>query len=113
VIEHHLGELFPRAGFIVTPLTGMNRAVARFYNQRRTAEQWIKEGKEATHWMRLTPLRSAQRSYVRPCDPEGARNVDFLPSRGHAAYAGLARDAPGGVASAARLVVAFMPESRY
>jgi hypothetical protein len=35
-------------GFIVTSLTGTNRAVVRFYNQRGTAEQWIKEGKEAT-----------------------------------------------------------------
>jgi hypothetical protein len=40
-IEHHLGELFPRVGFIVTTLIGMNRAVVRFYNQRGTAEQWI------------------------------------------------------------------------
>jgi len=40
-VEHHLGELFPRVGFIVTTLTGTNRAVVRFYNQRGTAEQWI------------------------------------------------------------------------
>ena len=51
-VEHHLGELFPRVGFIVTTLTGTNRAVVRFYNQRGTAEQWIKEGKTATHWTR-------------------------------------------------------------
>jgi hypothetical protein len=48
-IEHHLGEIFPRVGFIVATLTGTNRAVVRFYNQRGTAEQWIKEGKAATH----------------------------------------------------------------
>ncbi len=53
-VEHHLGELFPRVGFIVTNLTRTNRAVVRFYNQRGTAEQWIKEGKEATHWTRLS-----------------------------------------------------------
>jgi hypothetical protein len=53
-IEHHLGELFPRVGFIVTTLSGTNRAVVRFYNQRGTAEQWIKESKEATHWTRLS-----------------------------------------------------------
>jgi hypothetical protein len=52
-VEHHLGELFPRIGFIVTTLTGTNRAVVRFYNQRGTAEQWIKEGKTAN------PLDSA------------------------------------------------------
>jgi Transposase DDE domain group 1 len=44
-IEHHVGELFPRVGFIVTNLTGPSRAVVHFYNQRGTAEQWIKEGK--------------------------------------------------------------------
>jgi hypothetical protein len=53
-IEHHLGEFFPRVGFIVTTLTGTNRAIVHFYNQRGTAEQWIKEGKEATHWTRLS-----------------------------------------------------------
>jgi hypothetical protein len=59
-VEHHLGELFPRVSFIVTTLTGTNRAVVRFYNQRGTAEQWIKEGKAATHWTRLSchPFRA-------------------------------------------------------
>ena len=46
-VEHHSGELFPRVGFIVTNLTLPNRAVVRFYNKRGTAEQWIKEGKQA------------------------------------------------------------------
>jgi len=27
---------------------------SRFYNRRGTAEQWIKEGKQATHWTRLS-----------------------------------------------------------
>lgn len=53
-VEHHLGELFPRVGVIVTTLTGTNRAVVHFYNQRGTAEQWIKEGQEAAHWTRLS-----------------------------------------------------------
>ena len=48
------GELFPRVGFIVTNLALPSRAVVRFYNQRGTAEQWIKEGKQATHWTRLS-----------------------------------------------------------
>ena len=30
------------------------RPVVRFYNKRGTAEQWIKEGKQATHWTRLS-----------------------------------------------------------
>ena len=53
-VEHHLAELFPRVGFIVTTLTGTNRAVVHFYNGRGTAEQWIKEGKAATHWTGLS-----------------------------------------------------------
>ena len=32
-VEHHLGELFPRVGFIVTNLTLPSRAVVRFYNK--------------------------------------------------------------------------------
>ena len=28
-----------------------SRSVVRFYNKRGTAEQWIKEGKQATHWV--------------------------------------------------------------
>ena len=46
-VEHHAGELFPRVGFIVTNLNLPSRAVVRFYNKRSTAEQWIKEGKQA------------------------------------------------------------------
>ena len=41
-------------GFIVTNLTLPNRAVVRFYNQRGTAEQWIKEGKQAVKMTRLS-----------------------------------------------------------
>ncbi len=53
-VEHHLGELFPRVGFLVTSMSLPSRSVVRFYNKRGTAEQWIKEGKQATHWMRLS-----------------------------------------------------------
>ena len=53
-VEHHVGELFPRVGFIVTNLQVPSRAVVRFYNKRGTAEQWIKEGKQAAHWTRLS-----------------------------------------------------------
>ncbi len=51
-VEHHQGELFPRVGFIVTSMSLPSRSVVRFYNKRGTAEQWIKEGKQATHWTR-------------------------------------------------------------
>jgi hypothetical protein len=53
-VEHHPGELFPRVGFIVTNLSLPSRSVVRFYNKRGAAEQWIKEGKQATHWTRLS-----------------------------------------------------------
>jgi hypothetical protein len=32
-VERHLGELFPRAGFIVTNLETDSKAVVRFYNK--------------------------------------------------------------------------------
>ena len=53
-VEHHPGELFPRVGFMVTNLTLPSRAVVRFYNKRGTAEQWIKEGKQAVKMTRLS-----------------------------------------------------------
>ena len=53
-VEHHLGELYPRVRFIVTNLTFPSRAVVRFYNKRGTAEQWIKEGKQAVKMTRLS-----------------------------------------------------------
>jgi hypothetical protein len=53
-VEFHFGELFPRVGFIVTNLTAESRAVVRFYNKRGTAEQWIKEGKQAVKMTRLS-----------------------------------------------------------
>jgi Transposase DDE domain group 1 len=53
-VEHHPGELCPRAGFIVTNLGTNSRAVVRFYNKRGTAEQWIKEGKQAVKMTRLS-----------------------------------------------------------
>ena len=53
-VEFHFGELFPRVGFIVTNLETDSRAVVRFYNKRGTAEQWIKEGKQAVKMARLS-----------------------------------------------------------
>jgi len=57
-VEFHAGELFPRVGFIVTNLETPSRAVVRFYNKRGTAEQWIKEGKQAVKMTRLSCLCS-------------------------------------------------------
>jgi hypothetical protein len=53
-VEFHFGEFFPRVGFIVTNLETDSRAVVRFYNKRGTAEQWIKEGKQAVKMTRLS-----------------------------------------------------------
>ncbi len=53
-VQWHQGELFPRVGFIVTNLGGSASNVVNFYNRRGTAEQWIKEGKYAVHWTRLS-----------------------------------------------------------
>ena len=35
-------------------MTGWAKKVVKFYNGRGTAEQWIKEGKYAVKWMRLS-----------------------------------------------------------
>src|SRR6056297_3570337 len=56
-IEWHPGELFPRVGFIVTNLPMDPDWIVKFYNQRGTAEQHIKEGKHAFRWTRLSCRR--------------------------------------------------------
>ncbi|NNM99490.1 MAG: IS1380 family transposase [Candidatus Eremiobacteraeota bacterium] len=63
-VEWHLGELFPRVGFIITNLSSSSKNIVRFYNQRGTCEQWIKEGKGAIKWTRLS-CRSFNANAVR------------------------------------------------
>ena len=53
-VAWHAGELFPRIGFIVTNLNKHSKNVVKFYNGRGTAEQWIKEGKNAVKWTKLS-----------------------------------------------------------
>ncbi|NIO48577.1 MAG: IS1380 family transposase, partial [Candidatus Aminicenantes bacterium] len=53
-VEWHSGDLFPRVGFIVTNMSAKTVSVVRFYNGRGIAEQWIKEGKYALNWTRLS-----------------------------------------------------------
>jgi hypothetical protein len=53
-VEWHPGELYPRVGFVVTNLARPAERVVAFYNQRGTSEQWIKEGKGAIKWTRLS-----------------------------------------------------------
>jgi hypothetical protein len=53
-VEWHPGELYPRVGFIVTNMARPPENVVAFYNKRGTCEQWIKEGKGAIKWTRLS-----------------------------------------------------------
>jgi hypothetical protein len=53
-VEWHQGELYPRVGFLVTNLTRPAERVSTFDNGRGTAEQWIREGKYALRWTRLS-----------------------------------------------------------
>jgi hypothetical protein len=50
----HPGELVPRVGFIVTNMSRPAERVVVFYDKRGTCEQWIKEGKGAIRWTRLS-----------------------------------------------------------
>jgi len=56
-VEWHIDELFPRIGFIVTNMTSSPEAVVHFYNHRSTCEQYIREGKYALTWTRLSCSR--------------------------------------------------------
>ena len=53
-VEFHVGELFPSVEFIRGQSGDTSRSVVRFYNQRGTAEQWIKEDKQAVKMTRLS-----------------------------------------------------------
>jgi hypothetical protein len=53
-VEWHPGQIFPTVGFIVTNMARPAERVVGFYNQRGTCEQWIKEGKNAVKWTRLS-----------------------------------------------------------
>jgi hypothetical protein len=69
-VEWHSGELFPRVEFIVTNLSRPAKRVVRFYNQRGTAEQWIKEGKNAVKWTRLFVGKKSNGKYQLTCRRE-------------------------------------------
>ncbi len=63
-VEWHPGELYPRVGFVVTNLSRPAELIVTFYNLRGTAEQCIKEGKNAIRWTRLS-CRSFKANAVR------------------------------------------------
>jgi hypothetical protein len=58
-------ELYPRVGFVVSNLARPAERVVAFYNQRGTAERWIREGKGVTKWTRLS-CRTFAPNAVRP-----------------------------------------------
>src|SRR3954451_6420291 len=45
---------YTRVGFIVTNLARSAEGIVAFYNRRGTCEQYIKEGKNAIKWTRLS-----------------------------------------------------------
>ena len=69
-VEFHCEELFPRVGFIVTSLATSSRALVRFYNKRGTAEQWIKEGKQAVAMTRLSCHRFSRQRGAAVAEPD-------------------------------------------
>ena len=61
----HRGELFARVGCTVTDLSENAKNVARFCNRRGDCERFIKEGRHALSWTRLSCCRFAS-NRVRP-----------------------------------------------
>jgi hypothetical protein len=59
-VEWLPGAVFPRVGFVFTNLPMEPDWVIHVYNQRGTAEQHIKEGKQAINWTRLSCRGMAQ-----------------------------------------------------
>jgi hypothetical protein len=59
-VAWHQGELYPRVGLdqlrcsSITNLKRPAERISKFYNGRGTAERWIKEGKLALRWTRLS-----------------------------------------------------------
>ena len=71
-VEWHPGELCPRVGFIVTNLARPAERIVTFYNHRGTCEQYIKEGKGAIKWTRLSAAFAANAVRLQPCGTTSA-----------------------------------------
>ena len=56
-VEWHRGELFPRVGFIVDPSERTSLRVGSLLQWTWHGEQWIKKGKYALNWTRLSCQR--------------------------------------------------------
>ena len=52
--EWHAGELFLRVDFTVPNVKWRSKKVVHFSNRQGPAEQWIKEGKTAVKWTKLS-----------------------------------------------------------
>ena len=98
-VEWHRGELFPRAGFIVTNLTLPEEGVVHFYNGRGTAEQVDQRGEVclALDAALLPPLRGQRGAPPAICT--GLQLGEFPAATGPAAErAGLVATKPTGEA---------------
>jgi hypothetical protein len=107
-VEWHQGELLPHVGFIVTNMSSSPDAVVHFYNRRGTCEQWIREGKLAITWTRLSCVRYASNkvrlalfvlayTYKNPCQ----HNISPLTPNGSLVSVLSWEDAPVGPAHCA------------
>src|SRR5579884_2732426 len=56
-VEWHAGRVISARRLIVSNLKWSTKCVVRFYHRRSTAEQWIKEGKNAVRWTKLSCRR--------------------------------------------------------
>jgi hypothetical protein len=98
-VEWHPGELYPRVGFIVTNLARPVERLVAFYNHRGTCEQYIKEGKGAVKWTRLSCRSFAANAVPPPTPRAGLQSRQFHADAGDAEDGGavvadqLARDA--------------------
>ena len=82
-VEWHPGELYPRVDFVITNLTQSVERVGAFYNQRGTAEQWIKDGKGARS-TRLSCRTFAANAVRRQLDALAYDMGNFMPTLGDA-----------------------------
>ncbi len=86
-VEWRPGELLPRVGFLITNFSVPAERVFDFYNHRGTAEQWIKEGKYAIRWTRLScrAFAAPTRSRGAGSAPVGANTTAFpgVPPKRH------------------------------
>ena len=83
-VEWHPGELVPRVGFIVTNLSRPTKRVVAFYNHRGTAEQHIKEGKNAINWTRLSCRKFPQQCRSAPASRPGLQSGQLHEDTGFA-----------------------------